>query len=187
MKVKLQDFAREKGVTDRAIQKHIQNHAEELAGHFERLGPNGTWLDEYAQEFISGLMYQTPTVIMDAQLAREHEDLQERYLATTEQLAVANKELTVLEAVKGRLVAAETAKSVLEAANATYREEAALAHQKVEQALVEREQARAETLLVQKDLDHAQREAEELRRRAENAEAELAAYKARSFWQRLFG
>ena len=42
--IKLQDFAKECGVTDRAIQKHLVKYADELNGLYERKGPNGTCL-----------------------------------------------------------------------------------------------------------------------------------------------
>ena len=51
--IKLSDFARDCGVTDRAVQKHLKKLETELEGHFERRGPQGgTWLDELAQEKI---------------------------------------------------------------------------------------------------------------------------------------
>lgn len=54
--IKLQDFAKEKGVTDRTIYRHLKNHEKELKKHFSRKGKQGTWLDEYACDFISNLL-----------------------------------------------------------------------------------------------------------------------------------
>lgn len=76
--IKLQDFARDCGVTDRAIQKHVKNHEAELQGHIERRGKNGTWLDEYAEEFIRGLMKTAPVVVGDNAQLRKIEELQEK-------------------------------------------------------------------------------------------------------------
>ena len=80
---KLQDFAHEMGVTDRMIQKHLRTHAAELEGHYERKGPNGTWLDDEAQEIIRSKMRQTPVAIFeeDPRVKRQQaeiEDLREQ-------------------------------------------------------------------------------------------------------------
>lgn len=74
--IKLQDFAAQQGVTDRAIQKHLKNHEEALQGHFERKGPNGTWLDDYACEFIRSKMVQQPLVMADSSLVQKVADLE---------------------------------------------------------------------------------------------------------------
>lgn len=71
--IKLQDFAKEQGVTDRAIQKHLKKHEKELEGHFERQGPNGTWLDDYACEFIRTRMIKQQIVLGDDYYLRELE------------------------------------------------------------------------------------------------------------------
>ncbi len=63
--VKLQDFAKQNGVTDRAIQKHLKKHEAELEGHFWRKGPNGTWLDEFAQMYIKNLLREQPMVVYE--------------------------------------------------------------------------------------------------------------------------
>lgn len=64
--IKLQDFARECGVTDRAVQKHLKTYAEELEGLFERRGPNGTWLTDEACEILRSKMKQQPIAVFEA-------------------------------------------------------------------------------------------------------------------------
>ena len=64
--IKLQDFARQQGVTDRAIQKHLKNYAEELEGLYERKGPNGTWLTDEACEILRSKMKQQPITVMES-------------------------------------------------------------------------------------------------------------------------
>ena len=76
--IKLQDFARDCGVTDRAIQKHIKNHEEDLQGHIERRGKNGTWIDEYAEEYIRGLMKTAPVVVGDNAQLRKIDELEQK-------------------------------------------------------------------------------------------------------------
>lgn len=63
--IKLQDFARSQGVTDRAIQKHLKTYAAELDGLFQRKGPNGTWLTEEACEILRSKMKQAPTAVFE--------------------------------------------------------------------------------------------------------------------------
>lgn len=80
---KLQDFAREMGVTDRMIQKHLRKYATELEGHYERKGPNGTWLDDEAQDIIRSKMRQAPVAIFEEdprvnRQQKEIEDLREQ-------------------------------------------------------------------------------------------------------------
>lgn len=84
--IKLQDFAKECGVTDRAIQKHLKNHESQLEGHFQRRGKNGTWLDSTAQEYIRSLMIQQPVVVGDSDVFRKVEELQEEVLRLHEKL-----------------------------------------------------------------------------------------------------
>lgn len=115
MMIKLQDFARECGVTDRTIQKHVAKHEEALAGHFERKGPNGTWLDEYAQEYIRGLMIQPPPPVLgDAQTARENEDLKQENQRLNEKIQFLLAENAKLQGIQGRLEGAEESKRILQ-------------------------------------------------------------------------
>ena len=73
--IKLQDFAKECGVTDRAIQKHLVKYADELNGLYERKGPNGTWLSDAACDILRSKMKQQPIVVSDGSLARQAEKL----------------------------------------------------------------------------------------------------------------
>lgn len=63
--IKLQDFARQQGVTDRAIQKHLTKYADELEGLFQRKGPNGTWLTDEACEILRSKMKQAPMSVFE--------------------------------------------------------------------------------------------------------------------------
>ena len=98
--IKLQDFAKQHGVTDRAIQKHLKKHEKELEGHFFRRGPNGTWLDEKAQEYIKSLMIIKPVgEVVDNGLLLEIKELKdqlkqkEQYIIALEAGAIQKQEL----------------------------------------------------------------------------------------------
>ena len=74
----LRDFATEQGITLRALQKHVKKHENELDGHIIRYGPpKGTYLDEYAQEYLSGLLVGHPLAVLE-ELQDEKADLLER-------------------------------------------------------------------------------------------------------------
>ena len=121
--IKLQDFARQQGVTDRAIQKHLKNYAEELEGLYERKGPNGTWLTEEACEILRGKMKQAPITIVEPgereeslkaqirDLERELFDVQQRYTdyvsRTTELLQTASRQIALAEASEQNKVRAD--------------------------------------------------------------------------------
>lgn len=119
--VKLKDFANECGVTDRAIQKHLQTLAKELEGHFERRGVNGTWLDDVAIQAIRARMVTPPPpVVSDGRLVQENEELrralmelQGKYIALQEKMI--EQAALVAEAEAGRrlLDAAETHQELL--------------------------------------------------------------------------
>lgn len=105
--IKLQDFARENGVTDRNIQKHVKKYAAELDGHVIKKGPGGTWLDEYAQKFIKDHMMFNPIVVYDQpkeeleklkndkiELLEEMNKLKDKMLEKDEKLLEAEKKLS---------------------------------------------------------------------------------------------
>ena len=52
MLVRLRDFAELHRISERTVQVHIKNNQEELEGHIDRRGKQGTWLDEFAVNFL---------------------------------------------------------------------------------------------------------------------------------------
>ena len=94
--IKIHDFAMQKGVTPNAIYKHIRNYKEQLQGHISKQGKSGTFLDEYAQEYISKLMIVNPVVISGSGIR----DLNEKYLKVVEELNQANKRIIELLDIK---------------------------------------------------------------------------------------
>ena len=120
--IKLQDFARQQGVTDRAIQKHLVKYAEELEGLFERKGPNGTWLSDEACEILKSKMKQAPIALFEEdprvkRLEEENANLQEQLNNANRDFReyVADTAATLAEA-KSKLLLVERASS-LEADN----------------------------------------------------------------------
>jgi len=92
--IKLQDFAKQQGVTDRAIQKHLKTYAAELEGLFQRKGPNGTWLTDEACEILRSKMKQPPAPVIFEEDPRVKE-LQERVKELEGLLSEKDKMLTI--------------------------------------------------------------------------------------------
>lgn len=105
--IKLQDFAKMQGVTDRAVQKHLKKHEKALEGHFERLGPNGTYLDDFACEFIRERMLKAPVVISQVSeeveaLKQENNELKDKLLAAQELMLQVQPQLQELSEYKAK-------------------------------------------------------------------------------------
>lgn len=78
---KIKDFAIEREVSPQAIYKHIHKHQKELNNHIRKTA-DGTFLDDYACEYISNLMHKRTVVVADdhqdekiKQLHEENEEL----------------------------------------------------------------------------------------------------------------
>lgn len=96
--IKLQDFARQQGVTDRAIQKHLKKYENELTGLFERKGPNGTWLTEEACEFLRSKMKRPPAEVYDSSKDEEIERLKARIIELEEYAVGKEQYIATMEA-----------------------------------------------------------------------------------------
>lgn len=157
--IKLQDFARECGVTDRAIQKHLKTYAEELEGLYQRKGPNGTWLTEEACEIIRGKMHQQPMVVGDPEIYRMNEDLRQRVNELQEKLIVAHEQIQTQQQL---LEQGQAARLMLHAAEEQTRQQA--------QELAELRQQLGAALQKAQDLENAAQEAAEAARTVAEAE-----------------
>lgn len=151
----LRDFAAEKAVSMRAIQKHVSNHESELQGHIVRYGaPRGTYLDDYAQDYINDLLVGHPIASADQTILAENERLKSE-----------------LDELKTRMIQIQDEKAGLL--------ERALEAEKI------RALAEATAQEQERQLSSLQEEIREARDRAEKAEAETQALKRRSLWQRI--
>lgn len=174
--VKLVDFARDNGVTDRAIQKHIQKHEVDLLGHIDRQGNSGTWLDEFAQNYIRGLLLRQPIAVIkdneDYRLLREENiELRGQLGKATEQILKLQDILTMqaTEIADGR-----AAQKLLEASESR---QSALQN--------ELDRYRLDIDDTREEAKKASQEAQKSQSRAEAAETDLARLKSRGFWDRI--
>ena len=173
--IKLQDFAKQQGVTDRAIQKHLKTYADELEGLYQRKGPNGTWLTDEACEILRGKMKQPPAPVIFEEdprvkeLEAEKADLQrqlneanlnfQKYAANTAAaLAEATKQLQLAE----RASSLEAENADLRADNEAARVKVAEAEENAQKALQELTEAHES---FEKELEKREKRIQELENR----------------------
>lgn len=215
--IKLQDFAKQQGVTDRAIQKHLKKYEAELEGLFERKGPNGTWLTDEACEILRGKMKQQPVVVSepDPRVERLEErvrELEEQVSEKDKLLSLAHQQVQSAQAQVTQLQEASAKVALLEADNKAVRqraeqaeEERRLAEERARVSEQERiameealEQMRKEDKMRADEAQaaeeqHAQTEqalAQELEqkdRQIEEKDREIEEFRNAGFFKRLFG
>lgn len=95
--IKLQDFARQQGVTDRAIQKHLKKYATELEGHVERRGHNGTWLDDEGCSILQNKMKSKEIVIYDTEKLDKIKQLEAKIERLEDRLEKKEQYIQVME------------------------------------------------------------------------------------------
>ena len=189
--IKLQDFAKQQGETDRAIQKHLKTYADECEGLFQRKGPNGTWLTDEACELLRSKMKQAPATIFEEdprvatlegevkelrrQLDLANENFQKYVANTSAMVAKANEQLLLAEQSEVNLRRAELAeKQAVEARKNEIETAAALEKTK-------------EDLKTAEDIaEAAGQESDRAKTRAAELEVELEKLRNRNLWQRIF-
>lgn len=107
--VKLQDFARQQGVTDRQIQRLLKKYEDEFNGLVERKGHNGTWLTEDACDILRGKMKYQPVNVYDVDETTK--DLQRKLDAKTERVAELLEELND---AKSKIIELQELKNTIE-------------------------------------------------------------------------
>ena len=193
---KLQDFARECGVTDRAIQKHLKTYAEELEGLYQRKGPNGTWLSDEACEILRSKMKQLPPAVFtpDPSVQELEQDLAEvKILAKEywEQLKEKEKSMRLLIEQNNDLQLKAASVARLEADNEAAREKAAQAEkdaQKAQKELVDAQAAYEEDLRKKNDRIQAitkEKEEDVAAARREAVAAAEGRFRSMSLWEFL--
>lgn len=95
--IKLQDFARQQGVTDRAIQKHLKKYAAELEGHVERKGHNGTWIDDEGCSILQNKMKSKEIVIYDTETIDRIKELEAKIERLENRLEKKEQYIQVIE------------------------------------------------------------------------------------------
>lgn len=114
--IKLQDFARQYGVTDRQVQRLLKKYENELEGLYERKGPNGTWLSDEACEILRSKMKQQPIVV--SKTSEVVEDLRKKNEKLHEALETAKDMIIDLQEQNHQLELENAKLALLEAQNA---------------------------------------------------------------------
>lgn len=142
--IKLQDFATQQGVTDRQVQRLLNKYEDELAGLYQRKGPNGTWLTEEACDILRSKMRQAPAAVIEKD-ARVTE-LEARVRELEKMLAMA--QAATLEAQAATQKAQDKAQALLDDAADNKRaiEDAKAAQDRREKELQTREEGFAQEL-----------------------------------------
>lgn len=172
--IKVQDFARECGVTDRQIHRLLSKYQDEVEGHFDRQGQNGTWLDEVACQILRSKMKKLPPAVSDQQTLRDLKELQEENVLLNKQLGaqgiiIGNMQKKIDELQQFQIDTIKEQRRL---------EESKAAQERREQELAQREEQMAQELAeaAQKAAEDA-RAAEEAKYAHMLTEAEQAAQK----------
>lgn len=172
------------GITDRAVQKHLQKYAAEFEGHVDRQGPSGTWLDDTAQEILRSKIKRQPIAVFEEdprveRLQTENADLQNRLLKAFELLDKMQQKNDVLQASldEQKLIAAQVGEATRRA------EEAEQAASEERERAKKIEQENAALISKKIDVELALTAAEKEKQTLENV-AELNAQEAEREKQR---
>ena len=164
--IKLQDFAKQQGVTDRQVQRLVKKYEDDLQGHVDRRGQNGTWLDDEACEFLRSRMKQSPIVVL------EGSDQVEQIMQLRDKL---EQKQDKIEELQDKLLEEKQKNFQLESQVKMLPVTIAEERQKVEAELKQKYQ---DDLQIYKD--HAEAERKELER-------QLQEERNKTWWQKLRG
>ena len=188
--LKLQDFSKQQGVSDRQVQRLLKKYEKELEGLFERKGPNGTWLSDEACEILRSKMKTQQVAVYEEdpkvallqqenealrrQLDRANEDFRRYAAGTAEALSKAAAQLQLAERAEAYQAKAREAE---ERAVQAERQTTLAVQGKLEVELAleeEKERARTAEDVAESNAQEAARakaEAEELRAKLEQIAA----------------
>lgn len=204
--IKLSDFAKRFGVSDRHARRLAAECESDISGHIEKRGSGGTWIDEVAVEILRSRlrnpveMLPSPSEdpdsgMLQGKIQELQADLVQAYRALSEERSA---RVGLLEELgQQRLLAARTESERERADRAEERARAAeqktadwekqaiaAVKRKVEAELaIEESRERAET--AEQIAEAAGQEAEDAKQRVAELEAEIEKMKKRGLWARI--
>jgi hypothetical protein len=155
--VKISEFARKYGVTDRHARRLLNESESDMCGHFEKRGNKGTWIDDVGEEILRSKLRNPIEYLQMTVEDDDPDDLRQQIVALQGELLAAYKtvaderalraDLTV-ELGQQRLLAAQTDGERARAERAEERAETAeqiaeAAGQEAERAKIEAAELRA--------------------------------------------
>ena len=183
--VRLTDFAEQNRITARTVQLHIQANATELEGHVDRRGKNGTWLDEFAVNFLLGVIRLPSKDDVVVPTLRE--------AALMAQVAEANLKWAEAERRAGANAEAAGKVSLLEAHNAEQKDqisalsiELGAAKERLQASQNEAGEALSRLAAVEEKLAMAEKERDDARAENEALKQHDEAMKRRGLLARIF-
>lgn len=195
MTIKLQEFAKQQGVTDRQVQRLLKKYEAELEGLFERKGPNGTWLTDEACELLRGKMRQQPIAVFeeDPRVQRLEERVRELEMQVSEkdkmlslahqQVQASQEKVAQLQEAEKTIARLEANKEVAEAERRQIEEQNAALQQELERK-AESERALAERAVKSENrLSEATKEFED---KEYLMQQEIEQLRSRKWYQLLF-
>lgn len=99
--IRVSYFAKEVGCSPQNIYKHIRNYAQDLEGHLME-SRRGLMLDEYAQEFIRGVMYPKELSAEASGIQAELEAMRRDYFQLGKEHAALASRLAQVEGERDR-------------------------------------------------------------------------------------
>ena len=168
----VQDFATKCGVIVRQVHRPLTKYEEEMTGHFERQGPNGTWIDETGERILRSKMRKDPVVLRDSETGQRIERLEKENDRLKDKVIMLQERVMESEGALARLEAAETTRLLLEESRDEYKAQAA---QKAQEASEASQKAKE----LQDALNAAEHEKKAL-------QAEYEAYKALPWLKKIF-
>lgn len=179
--MRVRDYARQNGCTPQNIYKHLRTYAEQLEGHTSQgPGRKGVLLDDFAQEFLRGVMYPKEVAADDTitRLQAELDEARSALFAAMQEDMKHRTKIAQLEADNEKMSFELSAN--LKALAASNEERDAQAAE-LQQAVEEREKAAAELEQMRVEAQKRRQEAEEAEERKMYAlEAQRAAEDARA-------
>lgn len=185
--VKISEFAKQYGISDRHARRLVAENESELCGHFEKRGNGGTWIDEVAAEILRGKLRNPQEYV---QLTIDEVDqaaLQQQIIDLQGQLLEAYKAMAEERNARAGLILELGKQQLLAAQTDTEKERADRAEERAAQAATDLQQAKETVEIIRREAkmrcDQAQEaeerqlEAEERARAAEDV-AELNAQEA---------
>ena len=165
----LKQFAMERNITIRSLQKHIKNHEEELAGHVIRYGPpRGTFIDGEAEDFLSGLLIGHPLAVVDTSTIEENKRLKNE-----------------LDELKGKVISLMEERDQLKEIASAAEKKAIEAENKLALSELTATHTEEKVHQLEDEVQNLRTNLSTVTERAEQAEDSIQKLKSRSWWQRL--
>lgn len=183
--VKLTDFAEQNRISVRTVQVHIQQNADELRDHVDRRGRQGTWLDEYAVNFLQGVI-QLPSKEEVLHLTDREAHLLSQVAEANRATAEAERRANEYAAAAGKVMLLEAVNASQEAQISSLGIELGETREKLRGAEKEAQERYNEAMEAIRDLDDEKKKVEDLERKLAEAEAQNEALKRRGLFARMF-